>query len=77
MLQGCVYNEFTHGLFVSPAPTSLQLVKQKYNVDIPIKDVTAANWRPGGDFLISLQYRKPVNSVFGSLVKSEYIHSLS
>ena len=48
----------------------LELVKQKYNVDIPVKEVTAAHWLPGGDFLISLQYRNPVLSVFGSLVKA-------
>lgn len=48
----------------------LELVKQKYNVDIPVKEVTAAHWLPGGDFLISLQYRNPVFSVFGNLVKA-------
>lgn len=48
----------------------LELVQQKYEVNIPLKEVTAAHWLPSGDFLISLQYRNPVLSTFGSLVKA-------
>lgn len=48
----------------------LKLVNEKYKVDIPIKEVSAAHWLPGGDFLVSLQYRNPVHSNFGALVKA-------
>ena len=50
-------------------PQMLNLIKQKYEVELQITDVFAAHFLPSGSYFLKISNRNPTSSKWGELVK--------